>query len=179
MKELFYFSKSDLMIQVQLSDEANSIRYASHRNVSADERSLIEKYIHENIVTGTSFEKQNSVAMSYLGIDDKLICSLNQFHAVKPQQNKSEKPATNSLFKQMKNKDIDKSVKNLINTSMENYYFEKIGSTIVELREIMATDSTAAEIKKIQADLRDLIEAYNQYTTRKVDVKDLLPNDIF
>ncbi len=179
MKELFYFSKSDLMIQVQYSYEANTIRYASHRDISDTERSLIEKYIHENIITDKNVEQVDSVALDYLGIDYKLVGNLNQFHAVKPLKNKDEKPESSNPFEHLMNKDIDKSVQNLIDTSMENYYFEKIGTTIIELREVVETDVKAPEIKKIQRDLRDLIEAYNQYAARKVDVKDLLPNEMF
>ncbi len=175
MKELFYFSKSDLMIQVQYSNQANTIRYASHRNVSDDERQLIEKYIHTNILAGKEIE-QDSVAMDYLGIDYKLIGSLNQFHAVRPLKDKENKTASGNPFEHLMNKDIDKSVQNLIDTSMESYYFEKIGTTIIELRKVVEADAKAPEIKRIQADLRDLIEAYNQYATRKVDAKDLLPN---
>ncbi len=179
MKELFYFSKSDLMIQVQFSDHANTVRYASHRDVSDDERMLIEKYIHENIVTGKNGKQKDSMAMNYLGIDYKLIGSLNQFHAVKPLQNKDEKTASSNPFEHLMNKDIDKSVQNLIDTSLENYYFEKIGNTIIELRQVVEADAKSAEIKKLQADLRDLIEAYNKYAIKKVDVKDLLPNELF
>jgi hypothetical protein len=167
------------MIQVQYSYQANTIRYASHRDISDEERQLIEKYIHENIVTGKDIAQQDGVTMDYLGIDYKLIGNLNQFHAVKPFKNKEEKPASSNPFEHLMNKDIDKSVQNLINTSMENYYFEKIGNSIIEMRQILEKNSKSSDLKKLQGDLSELVKAYNQYAARKVQVKDLIPNALF
>jgi len=179
MKELFYFSKSDLMIQVQYSYQANTIRYASHRDISDEERQLIERYIHENIITGKDIASQENVTLDYLGIDYKLIGNLNQFHAVKPFKGKEEKSASSNPFEHLMNKDIDKSVEHLIKTSMENYYFEKIGNTMIELRQTVEKDVKAPVLRKMQADLMELIKAYNEYADRKVDIKDLLPNELF
>ena len=42
MKELFYFSQSDLMIQVQYSEASNALSYSSHREITEAERKFIE-----------------------------------------------------------------------------------------------------------------------------------------
>ncbi len=177
MKELYYFSKSDVMIQVQYSSQAQSLRYASHRQLKDDERATIEKYLLKNVVSEPATD-WGSTNLDYLGIDYKLINSLKQFHSVKPsEQNQDAAPATNP-FKNLVNKDIDKSVDTLINTSMSNYYFEKIGNTILAARRESEEAANESKLQEYRTMLEELVQAYNQYTTRKVDVKDVLPAEL-
>lgn len=177
MKELYYFSKSDVMIQVQYSSQAQSLRYASHRQLTDDERATIEKYLLKNVVSEPMTE-WGSTSLDYLGIDYKLINSLNQFHSVKPSEQSQATTPTKNPFKTFVNKDIDKSVDTLINTSMSNYYFEKIGNTILEARRELEQAADEARLSEYRTMLEELVEAYNQYTIRKVEPKDVLPAEL-
>ena len=180
MKELFYFSKSDLMIQVQYSNHAKALRYASHRQITEDERQAIERYIAENIIAEKESGKYKDASLDYLGIDYKLVSSLNQFHAIKPYKETEEsfKEQESNPFGNLNNKNIDRSVKDLIKTSMENYYFEKIGNTIVELRKKIEGNQNETVILKLQNNLEQLVDAYNQFSPRKVEFKEILPKEL-
>ncbi len=43
MDELFYFPTFDLLTKIVYAKEANSLRYASHRALTADEKKVIER----------------------------------------------------------------------------------------------------------------------------------------
>jgi len=176
MKELYYFSKSDVMIQVQFSNASQSLRYASHRHLSEEERMTIEKYLLKNVVS-ESHTEWGDTQLDYLGIDYKLINSLNQFNSVKPSESK-EDAALNNPFKSFVNKDIEKSVNELITTSMTNYYFEKIGSTLLETRREIEAAAEKTKLAEYKQMLEELVDAYNQYSNRKVKIKDILPAEL-
>ncbi|MFQ5650139.1 MAG: hypothetical protein ACE5IY_09370 [bacterium] len=179
MKELYYFSKSDVMIQVQHAGQSHSFRYASHRKLSDEERATIERYLLKNLANDTEGD-YGGANLDYLGIDYKLISSLNQFHAVKPFKDSERGNHTQSRnpFKSLVSKDIEKSVAHLIKTSMSNYYFEKIGNTILEARREMEEDPQAGERHQYRSALEELVEAYNEYSDKKVEVKDVLPAEL-
>ena len=180
MKELFYFSKSDLMIQVQYSHQSNALRYASHRRITEVERLIIEKYINDNIITGTDSDKYRDASLDYMGIDYKLISSLHQYHAIKPFKDSelATKESDKNPFENLINKDIDQSVKNLINKSMENYYFEQIGNVILEIRKCSESKGEQKKIEEMKNNLKELVGAYNQYTRKKVEFKEILPGEL-
>lgn len=177
MKELYYFSKSDVMIQVQYSNHSGSLRYSSHRKLTEEERDTIERYLMKNVMK--DYANMNPKNPDYIGIDYRLINSLNQFHSVKPSRDPEQStiPSMNP-FKSLISKDIDKSVEHLIHTSMSNYYFEKIGSTILEARKEIEANASEATVQKYRAMLQELVDAYNEYTERKVDVKMVLPREL-
>lgn len=180
MKELFYFSKSDLMIQVQYSHKAHSLRYASHRKITDGERKLIEKYIENNITTADKNPQYVDANLDYAGVDFKLIHHLHQFHSVKPLEGSEEQQSLleENPFTRLLKKDIETSVSDLINTSMENYYFEKIGSTIVDTRKKIRAGTQEEELRDLRQNLERLVNAYNQYSATKVKFKDILPEEL-
>ncbi len=180
MKELFYFSKSDLMIQVQYSHKAHTLRYSSHRKITDGERNLIEKYITSNITTVDKNPKYIDANLDYAGVDFKLIHHLHQFHSVKPFEDSEEQqsPQEENPFKRLLKKDIETSVNDLINTSMENYYFEKIGGTIMETRKKIMAGTQEEELQDLRQNLEQLLNAYNQYSATKVKFKDILPEEL-
>ncbi len=180
MKELFYFSKSDLMIQVQYSHGANTMRYCSHRKINDGEKELVERYISENVACEEKNPKFSTATLDYAGVDFKLINHLNQFHAVKSlkKSDGAESMESGNPFKNLVRKDIDRSVNELIKTSMENYYFEKIGATIVEARKKCESGARKEEIGEYKSMLEELVKAYNSYSHKHVELKDVLPASI-
>lgn len=164
MKELFYFSNSDLMIQVQYVDELNTLRYSSHRKITKREKEFVEQYILNNIVANrTEVEEKSTATLSYIGINFSLAKELTQVQQRKP------KPDLN-----FDNGNVDLAIKDLINTSMSNYYFEKIGETIVEYKK----NETTPKNNKFKKNLEELVIAYNSYSSKKVKLEKVLPEEL-
>jgi len=117
MKELLYFSSTDLMVEVSYKKESNSVTYSSHRELSFGERVIVEQYLLTNIAVKTEYYKKHPSLFNYVGINNKLTKDLNQFHL-------------KNTIKTLKEKDTEvaDSVKKLINKSMASYYFERIDS---------------------------------------------------
>ena len=120
MKELFYFTGSDLIILVvkDENDNNNSLHYFSHRKISSEEMEAVERYIRNNFL---GLEK-----IHYSGKKAELEKDLQEVR--KKKQNKIPKSKNPNKHKDLK---AEKAVKVLIAKSMTNYYFEKIGDLII------------------------------------------------
>jgi len=181
MKELFYFSKSDLMVQVQLSQQSKSVRYSSHRKINDGEKELVERYIMENIANKNKNSEYRDATLDYAGVDYKLIHHLNQFNSVKSLKKDNEQSSfggESNPFSNIVRKDIDQSVQHLIKISMEKYYFEKIGSVIVEGRKAAEEGAREEEIRSYRNNLEELVVAYNHYSPTGVDLNEVLPKEL-
>ncbi len=167
MKELLYFSFADLMVRVEYNKEANSLRYSSHRKVTFGERVIIEQYLLTNIALKTEYYKKQPALFIYLGVDAQLVKDLNLFHL---------KNTLKTLVD--KEKDVKASVNDLINQSMLNFYFEKIGDTILELRETIEGDADDETLNRYREKLEELVEAYNLYADEKINMQKVLPVEL-
>ncbi|MDZ7372805.1 MAG: hypothetical protein ONB23_02450 [candidate division KSB1 bacterium] len=167
MKELLYFAFSDLMVQVEYSKEANSLKYSSHRELSFGERVIVEQYILTNIAMKTDYYRKRPSLFIYLGVDTKLVKELNLYHL------------KNTLQEVVgKENEVRQKVQELINTSMTAYYFDKIGDQILKLREVMAERPAQEEVNSCLKELSELVDAYNLYADRKISLQEVLPPDL-
>lgn len=174
MKELLYFSFSDLLVKVEYSKEANSLKYASHREISFEERVVIEQYLLTNIAVKTDFYNRYPALFIYLGKDEKLVRDLNLFHL------------KNTIkFLAGREKEVKEKVEELINSSMSNYYFEQIGDTILELRKSLKIGKEQDDghhnvmvVKETKQKMIELIKAYNLYTEKKISIENVVPRDL-
>lgn len=174
MKELLYFSFSDLLVKVEYSKEANSLKYASHREISFDERIVIEQYLLTNIAAKTDFYNRYPALFIYLGRDEKLVRDLNLFHL------------KNTLkFLAGREKEVKEKVDELIHSSMSNYYFERIGEAILDLRKSLkprqegpSDQHNVKIIKETKEKMNELIKAYNLYTDKKITIEKVVPSDL-
>lgn len=174
MKELLYFSFADLLVKVEYSKEANSLKYASHREISFSERVIIEQYLLTNIAVKTDFYNHTPALFIYLGKDEKLVRDLNLFHL------------KNTIkFLAGREKEVKEKVDELINNSMSTYYFEQIGDTILELRKSlklgqdkMVTEHNIMVVKETKQKMNELIRAYNVYSEKKISIEKILPRDL-
>ena len=167
------------MVQVQYSYESNALCYASHRNVTEVERNVIERYIKENVATEAKNPRFVEATIQYTGIDYKLINHLNQFQSVKPFGESDQRFAGDTNpFESLINKDVENSVQDLIHTSMSNYYFEKIGNAILEVRKELRNDAGAEELGVYRHRLEELVAAYNQYSNKPVTIEEVLPKEL-
>jgi len=168
MKELLYFSSSDLMIQVSYKKDSNAINYFSHRELSFGERVVVEQYLLTNIAVKTEYYKKHPAMLNYNGIDIRLLKELNQFHL---------KNTMDTLKK--KESKVKDSVKNLIDESMSNYYFEQIGNMILEIKQAVRKESLdEIDSASFKNRLESLIEAYNNYSENKVNFFDVIPSEL-
>lgn len=168
MKELLYFSSSDLMVQVSYKKDANSIIYFSHRELSFGERVVVEQYLLTNIAIKTDYYKKHPAMLNYNGINIRLLKELNQFHL---------KNTMDTLKK--KEGKVKDSVKNLIDDSMSNYYFEQIGNMILEIKQAVRKESPdEINSESFKNRLEELIEAYNKHSEKQVDFFDVIPIEL-
>jgi len=162
MKELFYFSQSDLMIQVQYGQASNSLSYSSHRQITEGEKSFIEHYIRTKVNSAVE-----SDSVSYQGINDELAKDLNEYHS---------KNTLKSLHE--KHEKVDNAVKGLIKESMANYYFDQIGKKLIEVKGMIQEGSGVSKLNSEKNNLAELVYAYNIYADKKVNFEKVLPKEL-
>ncbi|MGH7450063.1 MAG: hypothetical protein ACRENG_01825 [bacterium] len=170
MKELFYFSFADLMARVEYHQEANSLRYATHRKMTFSERIIVEQYLLTNFAQKTEYYKRQPALFVYLGTEAQLTKELDTFHL---------KNTLRELVE--KEKDVKDSVSGLISQSMQNYYFEQIGDTILDARrEIAEVTAGVSEewLGGIKIKLAELVKAYNVYTNQKITIDEIIPSEL-
>ncbi len=167
MSELFYFSFADLMVRVEYNAEANSLRYASHRKITYDERALVEQYLLSHHALKTDYYKKEPSFFIYLGKEPQLVKELNQFHL---------KSTLHTLIE--KEKAVKASVHDLIHQSMQNYYFERIGEALVVMRQEAAVGVPRERALPLRRKLEELVAAYNVYTDQKISVTEVIPADL-
>ena len=164
MKELFYFSFADLMACIEYLESSNVLRYLTHRKMTLDERIVVEQYLLANFAMKTEYYKRPQALFIYLGIDKKLAKALETFQAKK-------------TLCELGEKEVNDSVNNLINRSLQNYYFEQIGDTLLEARrEMTGIDASPADELdgRLKVKLDELIKAYNVYTDQKITIADII-----
>lgn len=169
MKELLYFSFADLMARVEYHQDANSLRYSTHRKMSHGERVVVEQYILTNIGPKTDYYKKLPAMFVYIGLEAQLVKELNLFHL---------KNTLKTLVE--KEKDVTSSVEGLISQSMQNYYFEQIGDTILAARRGVKNTAGAEEepLAPLKLKLEELIKAYNTYSEQKITIHEIVPSEL-
>lgn len=165
MQELFYFAFADLMARVEYDKEANSLRYASHRQVQFEERAAVEQYILTAIAPKTEYYKKQPACFIYLGVDSQLAKHLKKFH--------SKSSVTASLGKEM-----DDSIHSLINQSMQRYYFDKIGDTILSIRRAHESNRSSEKVISLKGELDELVKAYNFYSNQEIKIDEVIPEEL-
>ncbi len=167
MKELLYFSFSDLLVRVEYSKEANSLKYSSHRNISFGERVVIEQFLLSNIALKTEYYNRYPSLFIYLGEDTNLVKDLNLFHLKNTIKNLTGK-----------DQEVKKQVDELIAESMSNYYFEQIGDEILSLRKKIQAAGNRRFVSEIKIKMDELIKAYNVYSKQKITLEEVIPVDL-
>jgi len=167
MIELFYFSSLDLMIKVEYVKKANSLRYASHREMENGERVMAEQYIMVKVASKTDYYLKRPSTFVYLGIDKRLKQRLARFR---------RKDELKTLIG--KENEITESVNSLINDSMRNYYTEKIGELIMSARREMSDRQYESKRASLKRQMSDLLNAYNVYAAHKLTLNEIIPSEL-
>lgn len=167
MKELLYFSFSDLLVRVEYCKESNSLKYSTHRDINFGERVVVEQYLLSNFALKTDYYKRHPALFIFLGIDKKLVKDLNLFHL---------KNTLKSLVS--REKEVKEQVQDLINQSMSNYYFEQIGDAIIALRREINGDCRTEIIGESKEKMSELVKAYNLYSDKKIELIEIIPSEL-
>jgi hypothetical protein len=182
MKELFYFSFADLMARIEYHQNANSLRYATHREMAFTERMIVEQYLLTGLAPKTEYYQRQPAHFAYLGTDEQLTKALEAFHSL-------------NTARALEEKNVNASVSGLINRSMQNYYFEQIGDTIMQARRELANSEAgfaderrgrprisfedvndSRDRRRIK--LQELVTAYNFYADQKITVSEIVPSEL-
>jgi hypothetical protein len=170
MKELFYFSFADLMARIEYQQSANSLRYSTHREMTLDERVIVEHYLLTTFAVKTDYYKRPSALFYYLGVDARLKKDL----AALDSRNPLREPVESE-------KEVEASVSGLISQSMLSYYSEQIGDTILAARrELANTGAGLANERRHRrkVKLKELIKAYNTYADQKITMDKIIPAEL-
>jgi hypothetical protein len=167
MDELFYFPSFDLLIKIKYARDTNSLRYSSHRIITFDERKVIDRYILHDVGPKTEFYQRNPSLLLYIGVDLSLEKELRFYRLRDTLKDVLNHKST-----------VDKEVKEVISKSLGNYYFERIGDELIQLRKMIGTKNSGEKIKYSLSKLNALLEAYNIHAKQKVEIEDILPKEI-
>ncbi len=167
MSELFYFSFADLMVRVEYSQEANALRYASHRKMTFNERVVVEQYLLANVAQKTEYYKQPASLFVYLGVEARLAKDLNLFHLKSTLKNLVDKE-----------NDVKASVQGLISSSMQNYYSEQIGDAIIAMRQEVANGFSRERALPLRRRMEELVQAYNLHSPRQLSASQVVPVEL-
>lgn len=167
MKELLYFASSDVMVQVVYKPQPNALDYYSHRKLSFGERIIVEQYLLNNIAIKTDYYNKHPSMLNYIGINSELVKELNQFHL---------RNTISGL--QQKEKEVEGSVKELIDSSLSNYYFEQIGNVIIDIRNLIKSEYSNSDIELHKNRLLELLDAYNLHSGRELTLRNVLPEEL-
>jgi hypothetical protein len=182
MKELFYFSFANLMARIEYHQTANSLRYTTHREMTLNERILVEQYLLANFAPKTEYYQRQPAHFAYLGTDKQLTKALEVFQL-------------QGAARELEEKNVNDSVSSLISRSMQTYYFEQIGDTILQARRELANleagfagerrgrprgsfENATASRHRRKMKLQELVEAYNFYADQKIDVGEIIPSEL-
>jgi hypothetical protein len=158
------------MARVEYHHEANSLRYTTHRQMTYGERVVVEQYLLTNIALKTEYYKRQPALFIYVGLEAQLVKELNLFHL---------KNTLKTLVE--KEQDVKNSVSGLINQSMQNYYFEQIGDTILDARKEIrnfASGCSDDQPGRRKTKMEELVKAYNAYAGQKITINEVIPSEL-
>ena len=164
MDELFYFPTFDLLIKIVYASEANSIRYATHRAVKTNEKKVVERYILQEIAPRTDYYDRHPSLLLYMGVDVSLKKDLKTYQV---------KDTIKTIIDRKHN--IDQKVQDLISSSLSNYYFERLGDKLLQLRQAMENHDDSGLFQSTLKEIRALLNAYNQNSGQEIDIRTILP----
>ncbi|MDZ7725067.1 MAG: hypothetical protein U5R06_20190 [candidate division KSB1 bacterium] len=165
MNDLYYFSSLKVLCKITYAKEANSIRYTTDRPLPVAERKTIEQYILENLAQDTDYYDRTPSLLLYMGVNP----ALQKYH----KQVQLKNTIKNVVHQKM---DLDKKVKHLISESLSQYYFDKLGDKLLDLRHNFS-DQSEQETDALILQIYTLLDAYNQNTGQDITLKSILPEE--
>jgi hypothetical protein len=169
MEDLLYFTFAKLLIRIEYSKKNNKLSYSSHREMTKKERKIIENYILTKVAVSTDYYKRISSSFVYNGKDDELKRDLKLLRLKR-------------MLKSLAVRDgiAAKVVDDLITNSLKNYYFDRIGDTLLQIREQLKEEKkiNLINIEKTKSEFEELVKAYNVYSEDKITFERAVPADL-
>lgn len=165
--ELLYFSSNDLLVRVDYEPGTNSLKYWSNRKMETKERIKVEQHLLSEIAQKVGYYKKENSVFIYKGVEKELRKELSLLHL-------------DNMLKYLvgKEQETEKKIQEIINISLTNYYFEKIGDEILTLRGDIQSGCHPEHIRDMKLRMTELVHAYNLYTNQQLQLKDVLPADL-
>ena len=169
MEELVYFGKFDLLIKVFYDRDVNTIRYVSHRKIAENERKFVENYLIMNYGSEVGYFEEDYGALMFVGVDANLDAQLQSFRL----EHDLKKINARSY-------ELDAKVRQLVKGSLKEFYFERIGDSLLEFREQLQKGDQEEQValERLKYNILKLIEAYNNYSEQKVTLDTAVPSDL-
>jgi hypothetical protein len=137
--------------------------------MSQKERAIIENYILANIAIETEYYEKSPASFQYAGEDEKLQRDLKLLKLKKMLQALA-----------VKEDRAKKEVDFLVNNSLKNYYFDRIGDTLLLMRKQLkdSKEINLITIEKTKNEIKELVKAYNVYSENKITLDRAVPSDL-
>ena len=137
--------------------------------MSQKERAIIENYILANIAIETEYYEKSPASFQYAGEDEKLQRDLKLLKLKKM-----------LLALAVKEDRAKKEVDFLVNNSLKNYYFDRIGDTLLLMRKQLkdSKEINLITIEKTKNEIKELVKAYNVYSENKITLDRAVPSDL-
>jgi len=142
---LFWFDNSAIMVRL------NGDKYTTHRKITKKEEERIEYYLKNEV-----FKGDESVVLVNNGVNYNLKQEYNKILAKKNAE---------ETFKP----NVTKAVQELIDSSMEAYYFEQIGEYIIKFKDL----EEGLEKANVLSGLYELLMVYNKFVPKEKQILDI------
>ena len=165
MDKLYYFAPLALMLRIWHNSDHNSIHFSSHRLLSEKEIRRVEQYIMDKVLPSLDHPMMTR-DLIYKGQDESLREEL-RFYRLQ-----------GTIREVISKKQIvDDQVRDLINRSLSNYYFEKLGEKLICLRRALNQNARDHHIDQLIKDVQILLEAYNVNSGQRLELDQILPRE--
>ena len=125
MKKLYYLSSFDLLLRIHFNRDSSSVRFVTHRPIRHDEKRVVEEFVLKRAREVDPGFAEPSL-MFYLGVDEKLSKDIRYYRL----RGTIDKVLTKKQI-------IDQQVQDLIHSALSNYFFERLGEKLLELRQAL------------------------------------------
>lgn len=146
--QLFWFNESDIIVKLV----GNT--FTTHRKISPREEEIINQYIIKVV-----FKNEENPTVHNGGVNPTLEKRQNEI------KSKLEQQKAQGQFADY----IEDEVKNLIDSSMKNYYFEMIGDFIIRYKEL----EEGPEKAEVMLGLYELVSNYNKIVPANKTIVDM------
>lgn len=168
MSKLIYFSGLNLTSRAESAKEAGSLCSASLREREPQEKESAAQQMRTKMTSKGENAAVTLSALDDLEIDSRLKDKRAVFHT---QQNlrRSRKKA----------REINESVRELVDVSMRNYYLAKMGDCIVHARnELRRGRQHKRSLANLKRQAKELLRAYNAHTAYKLSLEEIIPAEL-
>jgi len=131
------------------------------------ERIKIEQHLLNEFAQKVGFYNKDSSLFIYVGVESELHKELSLLHL-------------DNMLKYLvgKEKETEKIVKEVIDVSLTNYYFEQLGDEIRSLRGELKSGQFHKRHSNAKLKMNELLDAYNLHSNQKLTLQEVVPAEL-